>query len=157
MEPGCFDPEGEMNMQMRYMAESDYDQVIALWTACPEVELNSADDSREGIARFLRRNPDTCFVAEEEGQLVGVILSGSDGRRGYIYHAAVPPAMRGRGVGSMLVRAVLEKMHEAGVGKVGLLTFRDNEAGHRFWAKFGFVVRDDLYYHSNVLVPMQRL
>ena len=144
-------------MQMRYMLESDYDQVIALWTSCPEVELNSADDSREGIARFIRRNPDTCFVAEEEGRLVGVILSGSDGRRGYIYHAAVPPSMRGKGIGSMLVNAVLDKMREAGVGKVGLLTFTDNEAGIRFWGKHGFVVRDDLYYHSNVLVDMKRL
>jgi hypothetical protein len=48
--------------------------------------LNNLDDSPEGIARYLQRNPSTCFAAEEEGELVGVILSGHDGRRGFIYH-----------------------------------------------------------------------
>jgi len=144
-------------MKLRAMLETDYDQVMALWKSCPEVELNSADDSREGMIRFIRRNPDTCFAAEEDGQLVGVILSGNDGRRGYIYHAAVSPAMRGRGIGSALVGAVLDKMREFGIGKVGLLTFKDNEEGIRFWGRHGFVVRDDLYYHSNVLVEMKRL
>lgn len=144
-------------MHIQKLTPSDYDNVIALWTACPEMELNDVDDSREGFERFLDRNPDTCFAAVEGEQLQGVILSGNDGRRGYIYHAAVAPDARGRGIGSELVQAVLEQMKAFGISKVGLLVFADNENGARFWKSHGFDVRSDLLYCSNVLVPVRRI
>ncbi len=79
---------------IRLMRPADYDAVHALWLRTPGMGLNDVDDSREGIAKFLARNPATCFVAEEDGQIAGVILTGHDGRRGYIYHTAVdaPPS-----------------------------------------------------------------
>lgn len=76
-------------MDIRQMTLDDYTAVYTLWHTCKGMGLNNLDDSQYGIARFLRRNPDTCFVAEESGQIVGVILAGNDGRRGYIYHTAV--------------------------------------------------------------------
>ena len=88
---------------IRVMTPIDYDAVYQLWRNTPGMGLNSTDDSREGIERYLRRNPTTCFVAEEDGQLVGVIMAGHDGRRGYIYHTAVLQDYRGRGIGRSLV------------------------------------------------------
>ena len=78
-------------MQMRMMKITDYEQVYHLWLTCSGMGLNNLDDSEEGIERFLHRNPSTCFVAEEGNRIIGAILAGNDGRRGYIYHTAVNP------------------------------------------------------------------
>ena len=144
-------------MQLRKLTCMDYDSVLELWLSCPEMELNDVDDSREGFERFILRNPDTCFAAADGENLLGVILSGSDGRRGYIYHAAVAPHARGQGIGSALVQAVLERMKALRISKVGLLIFTDNEKGARFWERHGFTCRDDLYYFSNVIAPIHRI
>lgn len=144
-------------MQIRRMTMADYQPVFDLWVSCEEMELNDVDDSPEGIQRFLDRNPDTCFIAEEDGTIIGVILAGCDGRRGYIYHAAVSPECRGRGVGAQLTEAALEKLKAMGVSKVGLLTFADNEEGSFFWLKRGFEPRLDLTYHSNVIAEVHRI
>ena len=144
-------------MTLRKMSMADYDAVFALWNACEELELNDADDSPEGIARFLNRNPETCFVAEEGGRLLGVLLAGCDGRRGYIYHAAVLPEARGKGVGSALVEAAIARLREMGISKAGLLTFADNAEGSRFWNERGFTPREDLVYHSNVIREVRRI
>lgn len=79
---------------IRIMTPDDYDAVHACWMACTCMGLNTIDDSREGIIRYLERNPNTCFVDEQEGTITGAILAGHDGRRGYIYHTAVNPAYR---------------------------------------------------------------
>ena len=71
-------------MIIRIMTIDDYEGVYKLWMSCAGMGLNNLDDSKEGIEKFLRRNPETCFVAEEDAEIVGVILSGNDGRRGYI-------------------------------------------------------------------------
>ncbi len=81
-------------MKIRLMTLGDYENVYVLWISCAGMGLNSLDDSREGIARFLRSNPTTCFAADEEGQVVGAIMTSHDGRRGYIYHTAVSPDCR---------------------------------------------------------------
>lgn len=73
------------------MTPDDYDAAHACWMACTGMGLNTIDDSREGIIRYLKRNPNTCFVSEHDGTITGAILAGHDGRRGYIYHAAVNP------------------------------------------------------------------
>ena len=78
-------------IEYRIMDISDYEQVYKLWLSCAGMGLNNLDDSKEGIQRFLNRNPDTCFVAQDDHKIVGVIIAGSDGRRGYIYHTAVDP------------------------------------------------------------------
>ena len=74
---------------IRIMTISDYEQVYALWLSIPGMGLNNLDDSKEGIEKYLKRNPSTCFVAEKNDSIIGVILSGHDGRRGYIHHTAV--------------------------------------------------------------------
>lgn len=143
-------------MHIRNMALTDYDAVYALWLSCKGMGLNSVDDSREGIARYLARNPGTCFVAEEEGKILGVIMAGHDGRRGFIYHAAVTPQQRGAGIGRLLAERALEALRAEGISKAALVAFTRNEAGNAFWEKLGFEARCDLTYRSCALVDMVR-
>lgn len=135
----------------------DYDKMYALWLSCKGMGLNDTDDSREGIRRFLNRNPDTCFGAYEADMLIGVILAGNDGRRGFIYHTAVSPEYRGNGVGTALVNAALEALGRLGITKTALVVFGKNEVGNAFWEKQGFIVRDDLVYRNRALVEMVRI
>jgi len=132
---------------IREMTIDDYDGVYQLWTSIQGVGV-SPDDTREGVEKYLRRNPTTCFVAEESGEIVGVILAGHDGRRGYIYHVAVVENKRGRGVGRELAASALAALKEKGIRKVGLMAFRDNALGNGFWAKQGFDERADLVYRN---------
>jgi ribosomal protein S18 acetylase RimI-like enzyme len=143
-------------MEIRNMYEGDYEAVRALWMRTPGMGLNSLDDSREGIARYLRRNPETCFVAIDDGGLVGVILSGHDGRRGFIYHTAVDAGHRGNGTGKSLVYRALEALRSEGITKVALVVFERNEIGNGFWEHIGFEKRTDLVYR-NMLIPGVRM
>lgn len=144
-------------MNIRTMTIQDYDHVYALWLSCPGMGLNDVDDSREGIDRYLRRNPDTCFVAEQDGAIIGVIMAGHDGRRGYICHTAVSAAHRRQGVGKSLVEAALQALKACGVSKVALVAFARNESGNRFWESMGFTAREDLTYRNRSLREMVRM
>lgn len=139
------------------MQPSDHSEVYALWLSCQGMGLNTVDDSPEGIQRFLRRNPDTCFVAVEDGRIVGVIMAGHDGRRGFIYHTAVAPDQRHRGIGTALVQAALQALGREGIAKVALVVFSRNTAGNAFWEKQGFTRRDDLTYRNTALTSMKRI
>lgn len=138
------------------MTIDDYDEVYALWMSCKGMGLNTSDDSREGIRRFLERNPETCFVAESD-RITGVILAGNDGRRGYIYHTAVHPDYRNRGIGTALVNAAMEAFGELGINKAALVVFSRNDDGNAFWEKQGFTERTDLTYRNKALAEMVRI
>ena len=144
-------------VQIRKMTLADYNSVYALWMSCPGMGLNDVDDSEEGIRRYLERNPDTCFAAEEGGRIVGAILTGHDGRRGYIYHTAVAPDCQRQGTGKKLVEAALGALRDAGITKVALVAFSRNEAGNAFWAALGFTAREDLVYRNRALAEMTRI
>ena len=143
-------------MRIRKMCIGDYEQVYRLWLSCPGMGLNNLDDSREGIERYLARNPDTCFVAEMEDRIVGVILAGHDGRRGYIHHTAVSPAHRREGIGRTLAETALEALRGLGINKSALVVFDRNEDGNAFWEKMGFADRQDLVYRNKALAEMIR-
>lgn len=142
---------------IRKLTMGDYDKMYALWLSCKGMGLNDIDDSREGIRHFLDRNPDTCFGAFENGRLIGVILAGNDGRRGFIYHTAVSPEHRGKGTGTALVNAALEALGKLGITKTALVVFGKNEGGNAFWEKQGFTVRNDLVYRNKALVEIVRI
>lgn len=144
-------------MTIRCMKPEDYEQVYALWLACPGLALNDVDDSPEGIARFLAHNPETCCVAEEDGQIVGVILTGFDGRRGYIYHTAVHPDRQGCGIGAQLVHASMDALKAMGVTKGALIAFASNEGGNAFWEKQGFALRSDVTYRDLILNTFEKI
>jgi ribosomal protein S18 acetylase RimI-like enzyme len=130
------------------MTGADYAPVFALWQHSPGIGLRDLDDSEPGIKKFLERNPGTCFVAEQDGALVGAILSGHDGRRGYIYHTAVHTAFQHRGIGTALVSSVQTALQQAGIRKVATVVFSDNDMGNQFWERQDFSVRDDLTYRN---------
>lgn len=135
-------------MEIRKMTAADYDGVYRLWLDTPGMGLNNLDDSREGIERYLRRNPGTCFVAQKEGRIVGAIMSGHDGRRGYIYHTAVAVPERRQGIGSALLAAAFGALEHEGINKVALVVFGRNRDGNRFWEANGFTSREDLVYRN---------
>lgn len=144
-------------MNIRIMKIEDYESVYALWLSCSGMGLNNIDDSREGIKRFLERNPDTCFLAEENSVIVGVIIAGNDGRRGYIYHTAVSPEYRHHGIATKLVDKVMKSLAELGISKVALVVFERNETGNAFWEKQGFTQREDLVYRNKSIVDFVRI
>lgn len=144
-------------MNIRLMSVDDYNVVYNLWLSCSGMGLNDLDDSEEGIRKFLERNPETCFVAENDGMVIGVIIAGNDGRRGYIYHTAVNPLFRGRGIGRKLVESAMNALKEAGINKVALVVFGRNKDGNEFWEKMGFTVREDLTYRNKTINKMKRI
>lgn len=144
-------------MQIRKMTIKDYEAVYGLWLSCKGMGLNTVDDSREGIERFLDRNPDTCFVAESDGSIVGAIIAGSDGRRGYIYHTAVSPNQRRQGIASKLVDTAMSALENIGITKAALVVFDRNADGNAFWERAGFTVREDLVYRNKSIADMVRI
>lgn len=116
-------------MVIRKMSCDDYEEVYQLWMSCAGMGLNNLDDSQAGIEKFLQRNPDTCFVAVTAQRIVGVILVGSDGRRGYIYHTAVHPDYRKMGIAKNLVQRALDALEEIGIHKAALVVFERNANG----------------------------
>jgi len=144
-------------MEIRTMTINDYEAVYALWMSCTGMGLNNLDDSEEGIGRFLQRNPDTCFVAVDEDRIVGVIIAGNDGRRGYIYHTAVNPEYRKQGIGAALVESAMNVLKDCGINKVALVVFDRNESGNVFWEKQGFFAREDLIYRNKAISEIIRI
>lgn len=135
-------------MKMRLLKISDYQLVYNLWKNTSGMGLRSLDDSEEGIKRFLLRNPNTNFVAVVDEKIVGVIMAGNDGRRGYIYHLAVQNEYRQRGIASALVEECLTALRTEEINKVALVVFSDNTSGNNFWQKLGFIEREDLVYRN---------
>ena len=140
-----------MNISYEVMTAAHYDGVRALWDETTEVSTNSTDDSREGIEKYLLRNPATSYVALCEGRVVGAILAGHDGRRGFIQHLAVLPNFRRQGIAAMLVELSMKALDADGIPKVALLAFTKNDKANAFWDKMGFTVRSDVYYRNKAI------
>lgn len=135
-------------MEIKLMSIEDYDKVYELWTNTEGMGMRSLDDSFEGIQKFLKRNPSTNYIAQVENKIIGVILCGHDGRRGYIYHAAVKTDYRRKGIGQALVNAALDALKKEGINKVALVAFSSNDLGNKFWKSIGFDERNDLVYRN---------
>ncbi len=144
-------------MEIRTMKLEDYDAVYTLWMSCKGMGLNNLDDSREGIGTFLKRNPDTCFTAFLNDRLVGVIMAGNDGRRGYIYHTCVHPEYRRRGIAKKLLENAMGALKNLGIHKAALVVFEHNTDGNAFWEKQGFTTRPDIIYRNKLIDEMIRI
>lgn len=138
-------------MLIRTMEIQDYDQIYALWKTIRGFGIRSVDDSREGVARFLRRNPSTSIVAEDEGKIVGAILCGHDGRRGCFYHVCVDENYRRQGIGKAMVVRAMEELKKEQINKVSLIAFTRNDIGNAFWNTIGWTKREDLNYYDFTL------
>ena len=144
-------------VKIRVMNMEDYDKVYALWMSCKNMGFNNLDDSREGIEKYLKRNPLTCFIAAQGESVVGVILSGHDGRRGFIHHMAVAEGHRRQGIASALLEHALSALKAEGINKAALLVFNRNEAGNAFWEAQGFTARTDVTYRNKALAELVRI
>ena len=133
------------------MLKEDYDGVRALWMTIHGFGIRSVDDSREGVERFLDRNPGCSVVAEEDGKIVGAILCGHDGRRGCLYHVCVAEDHRLRGIGKEMVVHCMNALKAEKINKVSLIAFTKNDVGNAFWKCIGWTKREDLNYYDFTL------
>ena len=136
---------------VRTMTIDDYEEVSLLWHKIKGFSISSIDDSREGVARFLKRNPDSSVVAVEDSRVVGAILCGHDGRRGCMYHVCVDPEYRMRGIGKSMVVFAMNALKKENISKVSLIAFTKNDVGNKFWRCIGWTKREDLNYYDFVL------
>ena len=141
----------ENEINIRPMAEEDYEKVYGLWRTIKGFGIRSMDDSKEGVTRFIRRNPSTSMVAETKGQIVGAILCGHDGRRGCFYHVCVREDYRKRGIGKNMAVKAMRALQEEQINKVCLIAFKKNEIVNSFWKSVGWTFREDLNYYDFVL------
>lgn len=137
---------------IRAMTPEDYEGLRALWMTIRGFGIRSLDDSREGVERFLARNPGTSVVAaSEEGVIVGGILCGHDGRRGCLYHVCVREDCRRLGIGKAMVVFCMNALRAEGINKVSLIAFTKNDIGNAFWKQIGWTRRGDLNYYDFTL------
>lgn len=142
---------------IRVMTIDDYEELFMLWKNTPNMGLRSLDDSREGISFFLKRNPNTNFVAYDDKKLAGAILCGHDGRRGYIYHTVVLPEYRKRGIASSLIDMAVEALQKEGITRVCLNVMETNEQGKSFWTNRGWEKKDFLGFYSKAITDKENL
>ncbi|MBQ2442811.1 MAG: GNAT family N-acetyltransferase [Ruminococcus sp.] len=136
-------------MQIRPMTINDYDEVFAMWQITTKRALSKADE-RDQIERYLLRNAGMSQVAVVDGKIVGTVLAGHDGRRGFIHHMAVLPDYRRRHIGHRLAEKAIEMISRDGIDKTHIFCFQNNETGQNFWKDFGFEKRDDVFVFSYV-------
>lgn len=136
---------------IRTMTIEDFDQVHALWMTIKGFGIRSIDDSKEGVERFLKRNPTTSVVAEIDNKIVGSILCGHDGRRGCLYHVCVDEKYRRHGIGKAMVVYAMQALKREKINKVSLIAFTVNDIGNAFWNTIEWTERKDLNYYEFVL------
>ena len=142
-----------MEYTVKQVTIDDFDAIFELWNSTEQSRraLNPVDDSREGIERYLKRNPETCFAAVINDRIIGVILTGHDGRRGIIHHMCVHPDFRRMGIAAHLVSLAEKALKKEGIQKIFGLVFSDNEPANRFWEKQGYSLRTNLNYRNKSL------
>ena len=136
-----------LEFTIKIMEANDYQEIFELWKDGEGIGLSNAD-SKENICRFLERNPSLSFVAIHNDKIVGTILCGHDGRRGYIYHLFVADLYRNKGLGRRLINRSLEKLKEQRIDKCHLFVFDQNELGKNFWINSGWTLREDIVIMS---------
>jgi ribosomal protein S18 acetylase RimI-like enzyme len=133
-----------MSFKIRPMTARNYNAVMALWRSLPGIGLDNESDSRRSIVNYLKRNPGLSFVAHEQGMIVGAVLSGHDGRRGYLHHLAVAPSHRKQGIGQALVSRCLRSLARQHIPKCNIFLLRSNTSGRAFWQHNRWNPRQDL-------------
>jgi N-acetylglutamate synthase len=130
-------------IQIYPMQAADCDEVIALWKSIEGISIDSSD-SPEAIQAYLSRNPGLSFIARDNNELVGAVLGGHDGRRGFLHHLAVAPEFRRIGTGLRLSESVLTALRQLGILKCHLFVRADNRDALAFWKTVGWSKRDDV-------------
>lgn len=127
-------------MIVRSFAPGDESQVVSLWHACDLVRPQN--DPHKDIARKLRVNGSWLLVGEEEGHIVGTVMVGYEGHRGWINYLAVEPTQRRVGRGRALMAAAEDILRAAGCPKINLQVRTGNRDALEFYERIGFKVDD---------------
>lgn len=135
-------------MKIMKMKISHYNEVYSLWEETEGMGLHSDVDSKKGIARYLKQNPGMSFVARENGKLIGTVMCGQDGRRGYLFHLAVDKNSRKKGIGKAIVNKALTKLAQIGISKCLIFVYANNLSGQKFWKHTGWKPRPDVFMMS---------
>jgi N-acetylglutamate synthase len=135
-------------LDISVMTIKDYQEAYDLWKISEGIGLSDAD-TRQAIQRYLNRNSGMSFVARVDGKLVGAVLSGTDGRRGYLHHLAVAKSYRKLGVGRQLVDHCMAAQEKAGITRCHIFVYRENKSGKIFWEQTGWFERNDLQIMSH--------
>jgi hypothetical protein len=118
------------------LAEQDIESVVALWTRCGLVR--AWNDPRADIA-LARSSPNAAIlVARLDGAIVGAVMVGHDGHRGWFYYLGIDPAMQSRGFGRLLTEAGEHWLSARGIAKAMLMVRQDNAAVHAFYQSLGY-------------------
>jgi len=134
-------------VELRPLQADEYPKLLKLWHAAGCIDVRQTD-TPEALAVFLQRNPGCNYAAYAGSRLVGAVLAGHDGWRGHLYHMAVKPDYRSRGIGAQLVSAAVAAIKKQGIPKVHCLVKRDNLIAQQFWEACGFELREELYDYS---------
>ncbi|WP_292658287.1 GNAT family N-acetyltransferase [Nitratifractor sp.] len=134
-------------MKIREMTMDDYDEVIDMLKITPGITVREAD-SRNSTKRYLERNPGLSFVATIEDRIVGCVMCGHDGRRGYLQHLVVKPENRRQGIGEALFTACIDSLKQVGIDKTHLFVFKSNSLANSFWESNGWILRDEVNIYS---------
>ena len=134
-------------MIIREMTIDDYDEVYEMWQITTKRALSKADE-RDQTERYLKHNAGMSQVAVVDGKIVGTVLAGHDGRRGFIHHMAVLPEFRRKKIGHALAQTAIQKIREQGIDKTHIFFYQNNETGQSFWRDFGFEKREDVFVYS---------
>ncbi len=134
-------------MIIREMTIDDYDEVYEMWQITTKRALSKADE-RDQMERYLNHNAGMSQVAVVDGKIVGTVLAGHDGRRGFIHHMAVLPEFRRKKIGHALAQTAIQKIREQGIDKTHIFCYHNNETGQSFWRDFGFEKREDVFVYS---------
>ncbi|MCR4694793.1 MAG: GNAT family N-acetyltransferase [Pseudobutyrivibrio sp.] len=140
-----------MKYEIRTLTIDDYEEVYSLWESIHGFAMRTLDDSREGIKKFLQRNPGLSIVAVCEGLIVGSILVGNDGRHGSFYHVCVKEEYRKQGIGKAMVTEAMIRLNKEGINKIQLVAFKGNEIGNAFWHEECWNERKDYNTYDFVL------
>jgi len=135
-------------MEIREISFEEVEEVLALWQSVEGTGLDRDIDNKERIALYLRRNPGLSLAALENGRIVGAVLCGHDGRRGYMHHLSVAGPHRGKGIGRTLVEKAISRLRLLGLRKCHVFVFEQNVDARRFWRSIGWTERTDLVIMS---------
>jgi N-acetylglutamate synthase len=128
-----------MAVKIIKMTIKDYSEVFALWENSEGVCLHNDSDSKKSIYKYLNRNPGLSFIARDKSLVVGAVLCGHDGRRGYLHHLAVAKSHRKKGLGKMLVQKSLSKLLNIGISRCHIFVLGENISAQKFWKKIGWL------------------
>jgi putative acetyltransferase len=143
----------ETIMEIAELTIKNCEEVLSLWQSTTGVGLDKDTDTKERIWIYLQRNPGLSFAAFEKGKIIGAVLCGHDGRRGYLHHLTVAEGHRNKGIGTALVDKVISKLRVLGIRKCNIFVFSDNVDGQAFWKRNGWLERTDLKVISKSITP----